>query len=256
MSFIKELPRRGYEVPFKKALLYFQHAQLPVLHPRHTVEELQSFVNVRTPSPPWVHVVRLVIPTASCDEAAVYLIKAFGGEDVMKRVVGGTKWWQVRGTRGYVDAYIYRLDAEWISAKKDWQDAKRRAKERKSSDNVPQEHTADLPEPRDPILNDIILELPLNGEADHPSEGSNGKEQSRDSADYQPELDEMRCILYAHGGMVPIIPRRLLVDIVCLRRILLWQCGPGAVSPFWFEYNPATAYATLHSKLQHPALCS
>lgn len=108
VSFIKELPRRGYEVPFKKALLYFQHAQLPVLHPRHTVEELQSFVNVRTPSPPWVHVVRLVIPTASCDEAAVYLIKAFGGEDVMKRVVGGTKWWQVRGTRGYVPFSLNR----------------------------------------------------------------------------------------------------------------------------------------------------
>lgn len=39
---------------------------------------------------------------ASCDEAAVYLIKAFRGEQVMKAVVGGTKWWQVRGIRGYV----------------------------------------------------------------------------------------------------------------------------------------------------------
>jgi hypothetical protein len=72
------------------------------LHWRHTVEELQSFSNVRTPSPPWVHVVRLVIPMSSCDEAAVYLIRAFRGEQVMKRVVGGTKWWQVRGIRGYV----------------------------------------------------------------------------------------------------------------------------------------------------------
>lgn len=244
----------------------FLNALLPVLYQRHTVEELQSFLNVRTPSPPWVHVVRLVIPTASCDEAAVYLIKAFGGEDVMKRVVGGTKWWQVRGTRGCVPFSLirscclthtlHRLDAEWISAKKDWQDAKRRAKERKSSGTVFRQHTEEGPEPRDPILDDIILELPLNGEADHPSEGSNGKEQSRDSADYQPELDEMRCILYAHGGMVPLIPRRLLVDVICRRRLLLWQCGPGAVSPFWFEYNPATAYATLNPKLQHPALCS
>ena len=39
---------------------------------------------------------------ASCDEAAVYLIKASRGEQVMKMVVGGTKWWQVRGIRGYV----------------------------------------------------------------------------------------------------------------------------------------------------------
>jgi len=69
---------------------------------RHTVEELQSFSNVRTPSPPWVHVVRLIVPMSSCDEAAIYLIKAFRGEEVMKRVVGGTKWWQVRGIRGYV----------------------------------------------------------------------------------------------------------------------------------------------------------
>jgi hypothetical protein len=81
-----------------------RNTQLPV-DLRHTVEELQSFSNVRTPSPPWVHVVRLVIPTVSCDEAAVYLIKAFGGEDVMKRVVGGTKWWQVRGLRGYVPIF-------------------------------------------------------------------------------------------------------------------------------------------------------
>jgi len=66
------------------------------------VEELQSFSNVRTPSPPSVHVVRLVIPMSSCDEAAVYLIKVFRGEQVMKGVVGGTKWWQVRGIRGYV----------------------------------------------------------------------------------------------------------------------------------------------------------
>jgi hypothetical protein len=72
------------------------------LYCRHTVEELQSFSNVRTPSPPGVHVVHLVIPMSSCDEAAVFLIQAFRGEQVMKAVVGGTKWWQVRGIRGYV----------------------------------------------------------------------------------------------------------------------------------------------------------
>jgi hypothetical protein len=102
-----------------------------------------------------------------------------------------------------------RLDAEWISTKKDWQDAKRRAKERQGSDTVPQEHTVERPAPLDPILNDIVLELPLNGEAGHP--GLNSKETSRDSAEYQPEMDEMRCILYAHGGKAPSILRRLLV---------------------------------------------
>lgn len=37
-----------------------------------------------------------------CDEAAIYLIKAFGGEEIMKKTVGGTKWWQVRGIKGCV----------------------------------------------------------------------------------------------------------------------------------------------------------
>ena len=76
---------------------------------RHTVEELQEFSNTRTPSPPWVHVVRLLVPMPCCDEAASYLIKAMGGEEVTKRVVGGTKWWQVRGLKGY--APLYRITA-------------------------------------------------------------------------------------------------------------------------------------------------
>ena len=79
-------------------------ASLPLTrtHPRHTVEELQAFSNTRTPSPPWVHVVRLLVPMSCCNEAATYLIKALGGEEVTKRVVGGTKWWQVRGVKGCV----------------------------------------------------------------------------------------------------------------------------------------------------------
>jgi hypothetical protein len=42
----------------------------------------------------------------TCEEAAVYLIKALGGVDVCNRVVGGTKWWQVRGVKGYVDCIL------------------------------------------------------------------------------------------------------------------------------------------------------
>ncbi|RPD68091.1 alpha/beta-hydrolase [Lentinus tigrinus ALCF2SS1-7] len=127
---------------------------------KHTVEELQAFSNTRTPSPPWVHVVRLLVPMSSCDEAATYLIKALGGEEVTKRVVGGTKWWQVRGVKG--------VDAEWIVAKKDWQEAKKKQKARgMSHDGAPVE---------------------------------NGNTQQELPAQYQPEMDEMRCILYAHGG--------------------------------------------------------
>ncbi|EAU91257.2 lipase/esterase [Coprinopsis cinerea okayama7 len=88
----------------------------------HTVEDLQAFSNTRTPSPPWVHVFRTTVPMSCCDEAASYLISALGGEDVCRRVVGGVKWWQVRGIDG--------VDAQWIAAKKDWREAKRRFKQR------------------------------------------------------------------------------------------------------------------------------
>jgi hypothetical protein len=89
----------------------------------HTIEEMQStcipsnhswlaevciieFSNSRTPSPPWVHVVRTMVPLSSCDEAAPYLIKALGGEDVARQVVGGVKWWQVRGVDGLVLVFL------------------------------------------------------------------------------------------------------------------------------------------------------
>lgn len=55
---------------------------------------------MRTLSPPWVLVVKVCVPMSCCDEAATFLIKAFGGEEITKRLVGGTKWWQVRGVNG------------------------------------------------------------------------------------------------------------------------------------------------------------
>jgi hypothetical protein len=42
------------------------------------------------------------------------------------------------------------------------------------------------------------------GEESHepaPAPASSDDEPSRDSGSYQPEMDEMRCVLYAHGGM-------------------------------------------------------
>lgn len=66
----------------------------------HTVEELQRFSNTRTPSAPWMHVVRVLVPMSCCESAATHLIEALGGEEKTKQVVGGTKWWQVRGVQG------------------------------------------------------------------------------------------------------------------------------------------------------------
>ncbi|KAJ7099552.1 hypothetical protein B0H15DRAFT_820712 [Mycena belliarum] len=124
----------------------------------NTVEEVQAFANTRTPSPPWVHVVRLVVPVSCCDDAAQYLITALGGADATQKLVGGCKWWQVRGIPG--------VDAQWITAKKDWQEAKRRYKMYHNSRSM--------------------NEAPVDPDAD--------------SAPYEEHMDEMRCILYAHGG--------------------------------------------------------
>ena len=69
----------------------------------HTVEELQQFTKLHTPTGPSSHVVRLVVPLSSCAEAARVLVRSLGGEHEARRVVGGVRWWQVRpGDRGYV----------------------------------------------------------------------------------------------------------------------------------------------------------
>ncbi|KAF8178667.1 hypothetical protein K438DRAFT_1844188 [Mycena galopus ATCC 62051] len=125
----------------------------------HTVEEVQAFSNTRTPSPPWVHVVRLVIPMSCCDDAAQYLITALGGEETARKLVGGCKWWQVRGVPG--------VDAQWVTAKKDWEEAKRRYK---------MQNKYKMP-----------AEVPV-------------VDPAADSAPYEEHMDEMRCILYSHGG--------------------------------------------------------
>lgn len=137
----------------------------------HTVEELQAFSNTRTPSPPWVHTIEVLIPVSCCDEAAPYLIQALGGEEHAKHIVGGTKWWQVRGIPG--------IDAEWMTARKDWQEAKKRNKSSQSKNNT-----------------STTTSLPHNSDT-----AADAQPSTPDSSNtYHQEMDEMRCILYTHGG--------------------------------------------------------
>ena len=62
-----------------------------------------------------------------------------------------------------------RIDGEWIVAKKDWQEVKKRQKTKGSSG--------------------------MSMSMDNASPPGSGPQ-----AEYKPEMDEMRCILYAHGG--------------------------------------------------------
>jgi hypothetical protein len=61
------------------------------------------------------------------------------------------------------------IDAQWITAKKDWREAKKRRKTQQEQSSQP---------PQD-----------QNGQADGESNGT-----------YEEYMDEMRCILYIHGG--------------------------------------------------------
>lgn len=81
---------------------------------RDTVESLQSFTNTHVPGAPTSRVSRVIIPMASCDEAAKWLVEYFGEKD-LREVVGGEKWWQVRGLAG--------VQAEWMAMREDWKRA-------------------------------------------------------------------------------------------------------------------------------------
>ncbi|OJA08539.1 hypothetical protein AZE42_02455, partial [Rhizopogon vesiculosus] len=136
----------------------------------HTVEEVQAFSNNRTPSPPWVRVMRVLVPVSCCDEAATYVVQALGGEEFAKRLVGGTKWWQVRGVQG--------VDAEWITARKDHMEAKKRSRAKhKENSNA---------------------DIPTTESYTQTSDGPSASSSSGINA-YKEEMDDMRCILYAHG---------------------------------------------------------
>ncbi|GLB33981.1 putative steryl acetyl hydrolase [Lyophyllum shimeji] len=73
---------------------------------RNTVESLQEFTNTHVPSPLGAAVDPVLIPLSSCNRAADVLIGWFG-PDELKKVVGGERWWQVRGLDG--------IEAEWIT---------------------------------------------------------------------------------------------------------------------------------------------
>ncbi|KAJ6490399.1 Alpha/Beta hydrolase protein [Mycena vitilis] len=75
---------------------------------KNTVESLQRFTNTHVPAPYWAAVASVCIPLQSCNNAADILIDWFG-PDELKAVVGGERWWQVRGLEG--------VDGEWITEK-------------------------------------------------------------------------------------------------------------------------------------------
>lgn len=76
---------------------------------------------------------------------------------------------------------ITRVDAEWITARKDWQEAKRKykAQQRKESKEMSTGEAGTASVPETP---------PVEGKDDESEAG------------YSPDMDEMRCVLWSHGG--------------------------------------------------------
>ena len=102
-----------------------------------------------------------------------------------------------------------RLDAEWISAKKHWQDAQRHAKEQDSLANARQNVSTERPGPRNTYSEKATSTAFSESESEENHESQpepSNNEPSRDSGSYQPEMDDMRCILYSHGGMNAHLP--------------------------------------------------
>ncbi|KAF8258131.1 Alpha/Beta hydrolase protein [Lactarius quietus] len=139
----------------------------------HTVEELQHFARLYTPAGPSYHVVRLTVPQSCCAEAARVLVPVLGGEHEARRVVGGVRWWQVRPGDG-------GIRAEWITDKSDWKEAKRLEKTQTLGESA----------------------SPQSASSSSSSSGAHAQAGADDPEEnvYRPEMDEMRCLLWAHGG--------------------------------------------------------
>jgi len=87
-----------------------------VLEREHNPYSRYSFhpsSNTPVPAPSRAVAAPIRIPIQTCNAAADILIDWFGPED-LKYVVGGHKWWQVRGLDG--------VDAEWITEREFLQD--------------------------------------------------------------------------------------------------------------------------------------
>jgi hypothetical protein len=140
------------------------------------------------PSPPSVLVVPLLIPLSTCRLAADHLVRAFGGPDEARRVVGGTEWWRVRGLKG--------VEAEWIVGKRLWAEREKEEKRRESAT-----HGAKGKAKTDGAAAETKHEAEEEGDLD---------EQMA-----QEGMDDMhRTMLYIHGvsACVAVVPSCALAD--------------------------------------------
>lgn len=118
--------------------------------------------------------VRLLVPISFCNDAAPILIQALGGPEQANAVVGGTRWWQVRGLQG--------IDANWVAAKKDIEAIRKLRRQGSRSASSDSNNTT-----------------PGAASSQKGKEKATG--EGNDEASYATEMDSMPCMYYFHGGM-------------------------------------------------------
>ncbi|KAJ1310944.1 hypothetical protein OPQ81_009456 [Rhizoctonia solani] len=151
----------------------------------NTVDDLQAFTNTHIPAPFWTTVIPTRIPLSSCNEAADLLITLLrrtstpSGSDYteeeaeaeFKRVVGGERWWQVRGLDG--------VEAEWVAMKSDWEQISKAERRKEKKKQRHREHATRRKAKR----------------GKHPAEDPLASEE------YTEDIDNLtRVMLYIHGG--------------------------------------------------------
>ncbi|GAA5859340.1 hypothetical protein JCM8547_001992 [Rhodosporidiobolus lusitaniae] len=77
---------------------------------KHGVAELQKFTASRVPAPTWVSRQVVTVPNENVDKAAELLREALAVDPRTVELVGGERWWTLRGRN---------LTGEWIEMKKD-----------------------------------------------------------------------------------------------------------------------------------------
>ncbi|KAL8280896.1 hypothetical protein RQP46_006575 [Phenoliferia psychrophenolica] len=196
----------------------------------HTVEDLQAFGNNWTPAPFWVRVISVTIPLATRLDAGKVLIDTLGEHEV-DTIIGGREWWQRSANKSG------GVTGEWIAMKKDWdgldaegeseegfdrirleklqrmkeqakedsrrkdeeahQAKKERRRARKARKEPSETTTASAAEPSADDNDDSDA---TESDAEGPTSSSSATPGHPNEEHYSAEMDEMRCLLYIHGG--------------------------------------------------------
>ncbi|KAN0066065.1 hypothetical protein ACQY0O_000158 [Thecaphora frezii] len=165
-----------------------------------TVEALQKFANTHVPAPLSATMLPTMVPMASCFQAAELLKQYFGPQDLTD-LVGGDKWWQVRGIAG--------VHAEWIAQTSDWKKTKAMDKQhpatKTSQPKKPPKRSTRHEKASDGAAKGLTSSTAAasrdRAETASPEDPDRDGDEASKQVPSSEELDRLqRVMLYIHGG--------------------------------------------------------